>query len=73
MTTKTLLHDKSKEMGYSKMKLQDEIGCTERTLREYFNGSTTHGKYLTKLLAVLKITVEEWNDCDNVKENKKDK
>jgi len=67
MTTKQLLHKKMKEKGYSKIKLQNEVGCCEKTLRNYRNGSTVSGQYLTKILEVLDISVMEWNSCENIK------
>lgn len=67
MTTKQLLHKKMKEKGYSKIKLQNEVGCCEKTLRNYRNGSTVSGPYLTKILEVLDISVMEWNSCENIK------
>lgn len=67
MTTSRLLHERMKEKGYSKIKLQNEIGCCEKTLRKYLNGTTVSGPYLTKILEVLDISVAEWNACENVK------
>lgn len=67
MTTKQLLHEKMKEKRYSKIKLQNEVGCCEKTLRNYRNGSTVSGPYLTKILEVLDISVMEWNSCENIK------
>lgn len=66
MTTRQLLHKRMKERGYSKTKLQNKVGCCEKTLRQYLNGSTTSGPYLTKILEVLEISVIEWNSCDNI-------
>lgn len=71
MTTKQLLHKKMKEKGYSKIKLQNEVGCCEKTLRNYRNGSTVSGPYLTKILEVLDISVMEWNSCENIKKSGK--
>ena len=67
MKTNQLLHKKKKEKGYSNIQLQEAVGCCEKTLRQYLNGSTTSGPYLTKLLEVLEISVVEWNNCENVK------
>lgn len=66
MTTKQLLRKRMNEKGYSKIKLQNEVGCCEKTLRKYLNGVTKSGPYLTKILEILEISVEEWNKCDNV-------
>lgn len=54
--------------GYSKIRLQNELGCCEKTLRNYLNGTTTSGPYLMKLLAILNISVSEWNSCENIKQ-----
>lgn len=67
MNTKELLNIKMKEKGYSKTKLQNEVGCCEKTLRNYRNGSTASGPYLTRILEVLDIPVAEWNSCENIK------
>lgn len=67
MQTKELLRIKVKEKGYSQARLLEELGCSERTLRKYLNGTTTSGRYLTKLLEILDISVEEWNACENVR------
>ena len=53
MTTSRLLHERMREKGYSKIRLQNELGCCEKTLRNYLNGTTTSGPYLMKLLAML--------------------
>lgn len=57
MTTSRLLHERMREKGYSKIRLQNELGCCEKTLRNYLNGTTTSGPYLMKLLAILNISV----------------
>lgn len=67
MQTKELLRIKVKEKGYSQARLLEELGCSERTLRKYLNATTTSGRYLTKLLEILDISVEEWNACENVR------
>ena len=67
MTTRELLHNKMRESGMKKNTLIDRSGCSEKAMRKYLNGSTTSGPYLTKILEELKITVEEWNACSNVK------
>ena len=51
MKTQQLLHKKMEEKGYSKTKLQNAVGCCEKTLRHYIKGSTKSGPYLTKILA----------------------
>ena len=66
LTTNELLHIKMSEKNYSKVKLQSQVGCCEKTLRQYLNGSTTSGPYLTKILEVLDISVREWNTCENI-------
>lgn len=66
MKTQQLLHKKMEEKGYSKTKLQNAVGCCEKTLRHYIKGSTKSGPYLTKILEVLGISVAEWNACENV-------
>lgn len=68
MTTSRLLHERMREKGYSKIRLQNELGCCEKTLRNYLNGTTTSGPYLMKLLAILNISVSEWNSCENIKQ-----
>lgn len=67
MTTPRLLHERIEQKGYSKIKLQNEVGCCEKTLRQYLNGTTTSGPYLTRILEVLDISVAEWNSCENIK------
>lgn len=37
MTTSRLLHERMREKGYSKIRLQNELGCCEKTLRNYLN------------------------------------
>lgn len=59
MTTNRLLHERMKERGYSKTRLQNELGCCEKTLRNYINGKTTYGSYLMNILAILNISVSE--------------
>ena len=66
LTPNELLHIKMSEKNYSKVKLQNQVGCCEKTLRQYLNGSTTSGPYLTKILEVLDISVREWNTCENI-------
>ena len=68
MTTSRLLHERMKEKGYSKIRLQNELGCCEKTLRNYLNGATISGPYLMRLLAILNISVSEWNGCVNMKQ-----
>lgn len=62
MTTSRLLHERMREKGYSKIRLQNELGCCEKTLRNYLNGTTTSGPYL------MNISVSEWNSCENIKQ-----
>ena len=68
MTTSQLLHERMKEKGYSKIRLQNELSCCEKTLRNYLNGTTISGPYLMRLLAILNISVSEWNGCINMKQ-----
>ncbi len=67
MTTSRLLRERMKQKGYSKTRLQNEVGCCEKTLRQYLNGTTTSGPYLTRILEILDISVAEWNACENIK------
>ncbi len=66
MTTYELLLRQRERLKKSKMDIQEITGCDERTLRQYLNGTTTSGPYLTLLLEVLEISVEEWNLCENL-------
>lgn len=50
MTTSRLLHERMREKGYSKIRLQNELGCCEKTLRNYLNGTTTSGPYFYERL-----------------------
>lgn len=67
MKTSRLLRERMKQKGYSKTRLQTEVGCCEKTLRQYLNGTTTSGPYLTRILEILDISVAEWNACENIK------
>lgn len=67
MNTRELLHNKMQKKNFSKYRLLEEVGSSEKTLRQYLNGKTISGPYLTKILEVLEISVEEWNNCDNIK------
>lgn len=67
MKSSELLKMRMKIHELSKYKLLDDIGCSEKTLRKYLNGSTTSGPYLTLILERLDISVSEWNECSNVK------
>ena len=67
MTTSRLLRERMKQKGYSKTRLQNEVGCCEKTLRQYLNGTTTSGPYLTRILEILDVSVAEWNSCENIK------
>lgn len=42
------------------------VGASERTISKYINGTTISGPYLTKIMEMLDISVEEWNQCLNV-------
>lgn len=66
MNTSNLLKLKANEKGYTRIKLEELIDCSEKTLRNYFNGNTVSGPYLTKILEVLDISVAEWNHCENI-------
>lgn len=67
MTTKELLRTRINEKKYSQEQLSELIGCSDRALKKYLRGITTYGRYLTKIMGVLDISVEEWNSCTNVK------
>lgn len=67
MKTSRLLRERMKQKGYSKTRLQTEVGCCEKTLRQYLNGTTTSGPYLARILEILDISVAEWNACENIK------
>lgn len=66
MCTNNLLHQKMKGKGVTQRKLSEMVGASERTISKYFNGTTVSGPYLTKILEILGISVEEWNQCINV-------
>lgn len=66
MGSGNLLHQKMKEKGITKRLLSELVGATERTISKYINGTTVSGPYLTKILEILDISVEEWNQCINV-------
>lgn len=66
MSSKWLLHQKMQEKGITQRKLSELVGATERTISKYLNGITVSGPYLTKILEILDISVEEWNQCVNV-------
>ena len=66
MSTSYLLHQKMREKGISQRLLSERAGASERTISKYVNGITVSGPYLTKILEILDISVEEWNQCVNV-------
>lgn len=66
MGTNNLLHQKMREKGVTKRRLSELVGASERTISKYINGTTISGPYLTKILEILDISVEEWNQCLNV-------
>ncbi len=68
MRTKELLEIKMREKGIDRKELLVLLGCDEKTLRLYLKGITVSGKYVLPLLHVLDISVDEWNECINVKE-----
>lgn len=67
MSTGNLLHQRMRDMGISKRWLSETVGASERTISKYINGTTVSGPYLTKIMEILGISVEEWNQCSNVK------
>ena len=69
MSTDNLLHNKMKDKGISKKILSERVGASERTISKYINGTTVSGPYLTQILEILDISVEEWNQCINVINN----
>ena len=66
MSTDSLLHQRMKDKGITKRWLSELVGASERTISKYLNGTTVSGPYLTKILEILDISVEEWNQCLNV-------
>lgn len=68
MDSNILIRKKMESKDLSKMILQNHLGCCEKTLRKYLNGTTTSGPYLTQLLEILEISIEEWNSCENIKQ-----
>ena len=69
MSTDNLLHQKMLDKGISKRYLSERVGASERTISKYINGTTVSGPYLTQILEILDISVEEWNQCNNVMNN----
>lgn len=67
MSTDNLLHRKMREKRITQKWLSESIGASERTISKYLNGQTVSGPYLTKIMEKLDISVEEWNQCSNVK------
>ena len=66
MCTNSLLHQRMKDRGITKRRLSETVGASERTISKYINGTTVSGPYLTKIMEILGISVEEWNQCINV-------
>ena len=66
MSTNNLLHQKMWTKGITKKDLSEVVGASERTISKYLSGTTVSGPYLTKILEILDISVEEWNQCLNV-------
>lgn len=67
MSTDNLLHRKMREKGITQKWLSELVGASERTISKYLTGRTVSGPYLTKIMEILDISVEEWNQCLNVK------
>lgn len=67
MSTNNLLHRKMREKGITKKELSESVGASERTISKYLNGSTVSGPYLTMIMEILEVSVGEWNQCINVK------
>ena len=70
MDTKELLKRKMEEKEISRKELCENTGACERAIGNCLRGKTTSGPYLTLILERLGITVEEWNQCENVKNDK---
>lgn len=69
MKTQELLHKKMQQKKMTKSVLSELVDADARTISMYINGTVTSGLYLTKILEILEITVEEWNRCANVINN----
>lgn len=67
MDTVKLLNEQIRVSNTTFKKLCDTLGCDEKTLRNYLNGATTSGPYLTLLLQELHISLEKWNNCTNIR------
>ena len=61
MSTGELLENRREKLGLTYKQIQLSLGCDEKTLRNYFNGTTKGGLYLTLLLELLDISTQEWN------------
>lgn len=67
MTSRTLIYDHMSNKNITRSQLLNLVGCSDRTLDGYLNGTTTSGQYLTIILEVLDIPIGEWNKCTNVR------
>ena len=68
MYSKELLKQKRMLKEYTISQVAELVGCSEDSLKKYFEGKTVYGKYLTTIMEILDISLEEWNGCINVKE-----
>lgn len=66
MNTKELQKEKMKQKGITRKDICEYTGACDKTIGQYIRGKTTSGPYLTFILEILDITVEEWNQCINV-------
>lgn len=72
MATYMLLQRQRKLKNYTYAFIADCIQCDAKTLRNYFNRTTKGGKYLTRLLELLDISVKEWNNALDEDEKEKE-
>ena len=70
MSTKELLLKKMREKSVSRSDICEITGACDKTIGMYLRGKTTSGPYLTLIMETLEIGVKEWNQCNNVKNDK---
>ena len=68
MNSRELLKIKRTLKKYTILQVADLVGCSEDSLSKYFSGKIKSGKYLTKIMEILDISLEKWNNCIDVKE-----
>ncbi|MCQ5127818.1 helix-turn-helix transcriptional regulator [Blautia producta] len=68
MKSQTLIIDHMRYKDMSRTQLMNLVGCSNRTLDGYLNGTTISGQYLKTILEVLDIPISEWNKCTNIRE-----